>query len=467
MKKIFIACCICLISCSSTAQSNSTDSLIKRLAVTSKPIERFDLMNQILENNTRNQERRNDSTYRIQMYEIAQKLNNDSLLAITYNVLGQLMMNKADYPAALKYYFTAIPLAEKAKDKRRLSSLYFDITVIYLTLQNNEDAIKYNRLGGENLPDRSSAIYDFMASQYYRNMVSYFLQTNHADSALKYTHDLEEVTQRLKSPLLDVQMLSSYGLTYAQLGDKEMASLYFKKANILADSISSVQQAMLAKRYYISFLLSNNDFVEARRQAFSLLELSTEANNVARKLQAAGYLKTIYQNIKNIDSAYYYLSMESALKDSIYTQENFNKIQNLAFTEQIRKIDEEAKQASAEEQRKQNIQYALLALGIIIFIIAFLLLSRRHITNTKIIQFLGVLALLLVFEFLNLLLHPFLEKITHHNPILMLLALVCIAALLVPLHHKLEKWATHKLVEKNKAIRLASAKKTIEQLDSK
>ena len=48
---------------------------------------------------------------------------------------------------------------------------------------------------------------------------------------------------------------------------------------------------------------------------------------------------------------------------------------------------------------------------------------------------------------------------------LMLLALVCIAALLVPLHHRVEKWATAKLVEKNKKIRLANAKKTIEQLE--
>jgi hypothetical protein len=34
----------------------------------------------------------------------------------------------------------------------------------------------------------------------------------------------------------------------------------------------------------------------------------------------------------------------------------------------------------------------------------------------------------------------------------------------VPLHHKLEKWATTKLVEKNKQIRLAAAKKTLEEL---
>ena len=49
----------------------------------------------------------------------------------------------------------------------------------------------------------------------------------------------------------------------------------------------------------------------------------------------------------------------------------------------------------------------------------------------------------------------------------MLLALVCIAALLVPFHHKLEKWITEKLVLKNKAPRMANAKKTIEILDGK
>jgi hypothetical protein len=42
--------------------------------------------------------------------------------------------------------------------------------------------------------------------------------------------------------------------------------------------------------------------------------------------------------------------------------------------------------------------------------------------------------------------------------------MVCIAALLVPLHHKLEHWITHKMVEKNNSIRLAVAKRTIQQL---
>jgi len=81
--------------------------------------------------------------------------------------------------------------------------------------------------------------------------------------------------------------------------------------------------------------------------------------------------------------------------------------------------------------------------------------------------FFAVIALLIVFEFLNLLLHPFIGNITHHSPILMLLAMVSIAAILVPLHHKIEHCETKKLIEKNKQIRLVNAKKTIEQLEEK
>jgi hypothetical protein len=85
--------------------------------------------------------------------------------------------------------------------------------------------------------------------------------------------------------------------------------------------------------------------------------------------------------------------------------------------------------------------------------------------NEGVIRFIGIIGLLVVFEFINLLIHPALERITNHSPVLMLLILVCIAALLIPLHHRLEKWVTHKFVEKNKRIRLAAAKRTIEKLE--
>jgi len=214
-------------------------------------------------------------------------------------------------------------------------------------------------------------------------------------------------------------------------------------------------------------LINSGNYTEAVNQARELMDIGERSQNNVTKFFATGFLKTVYDKVQKIDSAYHYSKQESALRDTIYNQEKLNKIQALAFNEEIRLAEEQNKIFKERQQRKQNIQYALIAIGIIVLLSVYLLLSRSFVTNAKLIEFFGAIALLIVFEFLNLLLHPFLERITHHSPVLMLLSLVCIAALLVPLHHKIEKWATAKLVEKNKQIRLAAARKTIQELDIK
>jgi predicted RND superfamily exporter protein len=181
----------------------------------------------------------------------------------------------------------------------------------------------------------------------------------------------------------------------------------------------------------------------------------------------AEVLRKIYTHTIKKDSIIYYAQLQIDYKDSVNNQRKQSEFQNLTFAHQLRVIDEQVKALEVKEQRKQNLQYALIAISIILFIILFLLLSRSLITNLRVIQFLGIVALLIVFEFLNLLLHPLLERITHHSPVLMLLALVCIASLLIPLHHRLEKWAIQKLVMKNKQARLLAAKKTIRLLSEK
>ncbi len=57
----------------------------------------------------------------------------------------------------------------------------------------------------------------------------------------------------------------------------------------------------------------------------------------------------------------------------------------------------------------------------------------------------GLLALLMLFEFIAMVIHPYIEEWTHDIPVLMLLVLVAVASLLVPLHHKLEHWVKEKV----------------------
>ena len=468
MKKTIILLCFIAGMKGAIAQNNNTENPKAALVSYSNPMERFSATINYLETIDSRAGSNIDSAICIDLLQIAQQLKNDSLLAISYNWIGYYFnQSKGDNTTALEYFFKALPLAEKFNDRRRISSLYFDIAGTFYSLKNIDEFFRFTKKGGENLPEKSSSKYDYMLVQYQRNMGIAYLEKNQLDSALFYEQAALQTSERLKLSTFQLQTLQLLGSVNAKMNEHELADVYFNKAMVLSDSVKSEIRKMAFFQRYIPFLTQHNRMDEAKVQTEKLWLLSGNTQNLNFKLVATGYKKDLFDKLNNTDSAYYYSKLESAIRELIFNQNNQNVIQALAFKEQLRIIEDQSKKTEEAQQRKQNIQYALIAIGILILLTLYLLLSRSFITNTKLIEFFGVIALLIVFEFLNLLLHPFLERVTHHNPALMLLALVCIAALLVPLHHKVEKWATAKLVEKNKQIRLASAKKTIEELEKK
>ena len=249
-------------------------------------------------------------------------------------------LNKDDKITGLEYLFKAIPLAEKAKDKRRISSLYFDIAYLYSLLQNTDEAIKYNRKGAENLPGRSSSMYDFIIRQYQDNMANCFLLLHQPDSALHYVQALNETNLRLKSRSYDAVALRDFATVYEQLGDNVLAETYYKKAIILVDSMPYFNYKLYTKTNYANFLINNNNIPGAKEQAMQLFELGEQINNNDMKLAAAGFLRRVFDSLHQTDSAYYYSRMESSINASIFSQNNINKIQALAFNEQLRIMEE-------------------------------------------------------------------------------------------------------------------------------
>jgi hypothetical protein len=466
MRKYFVLL-LTGISFLSHAQDKYCDSLKAALSKTDEPMLKFDLQNRLLEYSYMSGKSNPDSAYCIQLLDIAQELDNDSLLAIAYNQLGNYFFrNNIDLTKALEYFFKGIPFAEKANDKRRISSIYIDIAALYYQLKNSTEEIKYIRKAFACLPDKSSPLYPFMLAQVQYESARYFLGTPQTDSALYYAQALGVTNLNLKSRLFETAANGLLGEAYAKMGDTVLAEAHMSRANALNDSIHYLYGKIEGKKSYTNFLLKTNKIAEAKKQALILMTIGIQNKMFDAQRMAAGFLTTVYEKSKAVDSAFYFSRVESAMKDSLYNQDNLNKIQSLAFDERIRLMEEEDRFADEEEQRRLNIQYVLIFLSIVTFIVLFFLLSRSIIVTEKSISFLGVLGLLIVFEFINLLIHPFLERVTHHSPILMLLALVVIASMLIPLHHHVEKWIKEKMTEKNKKIRLAAAKKTIEQLES-
>lgn len=378
--------------------------------------------------------------------------------------LSYILTAKGDFPAALNLLFSVLPRFEKREDDFGIGLTYRSIGSTYMSAKDYSKAAEYLKKQiplalAENQKDLLSRVYNGVACAYGEGKMP--------DSGMLYAQKAVTLDGEIKNYYQLAISTSTLGENYIAAGQYDIALPFLRR------TLDYYQKNKAPSPYMDAYL--KNDFAEvflatkvydsANYYACQALGVSIPSDVKDQSMRAYEYLYKSFEQTNQQDSLNKYFRLAMTTKDSLFSLEKIKSIQALSFREELRQQEIAAEKLKAEEERRENIQYALIGLGIVSIIILFLLLSRRVITNTKLIEFLGVVALLIVFEFVNLLLHPFLERVTHHSPVLMLLALVCIAALLVPLHHKIEKWATAKLVEKNKKIRLDAAKRTIEQLE--
>jgi tetratricopeptide (TPR) repeat protein len=351
---------------------------------------------------------------------------NNDVIGVTYALAGIAVCygNSKDYEKAIDYLKRAIPLTQTRNDQKFLARLYNDI------------GFYYSRIS---LPD-SGLIYSYKSLE---------LATK-----LNYVQGMPHV-------------LSTLAGNHVVNKDYDLALPFLRQALHHANKHSFSRALGFLQNDIAEIFLETKLYDSAFHYLQRALQIYETLDGKPQQLRSFNYLTQCFEETNQPDSANKYFRLAMTLKDTLYNLEKIKLVHSMSFTEQLRQQEIEEAKLKMQSDRKHNIQFGLIAIGIITFIILFLILSRSVITNTRMITFLSILGLLVVFEFLNLLLHPFLERITHHSPLLMLIALVSIAALLIPLHHKLEKWATQKLIEKNKSVRLANAKKTISELEKK
>jgi tetratricopeptide (TPR) repeat protein len=388
------------------------------------------------------------------MYAIAKSLKNDSMMVLVFRAIGNRFVTRSDYNFGLSTYLKGL---EYAKQSEGRALFYGNLAYVYAVTGNNEVALNYVK--------KADTI--GISNVFFRNILFglVYNNLNKPDSALVYLQKAERTIIRNADPTLVSILLAQTGKAYELKGDADLAEVYYKRVVAYCKQKKLASGQIRHGSLYCDFCIKSGNYAQAKAVALENLAVAKKARITEGMSTVAAILRKIYDHDLNKDSAYYYAVMQINYKDSVSNQKRIAEFQNLTFGQQLREIDEQAKAEQAKEQRRQNIEYAAIALVLVVFIMLFLLLSRSVIVNTRMIEIVGVIGLLIVFEFINLVVHPYLVTLTNDSPILMLLILVLIAAVIVPMHHKLEDWIKHRLVEKNKAVRLAAAKRTIEKLE--
>ena len=382
-----------------------------------------------------------------------------------YHILGLHFSRIADYTKSLEYHIKALQLREKYQYVEGIAVSELAIGDVYSSLGNDKTALAYYFKAAEQLrkgnvqnPSRWVILYRSLGAVYERQ--------NKLDSALIYYNRSYENDIISNFHYYLSNTLTALGNVHAAMGNTDLAFSFYKKS--LGKAMEYNDTSALGRNY----LALSKLFIKTNHKDSAIYyahwSLAISGNSQLRRLtvDAARQLAQLYKATNDKEALRYY-EMAMDTKDSIFSASNTAQIQALIFSEQERQREINENNVKEAAERKHNLQYAAIAIGLITFIVLFSILSRSIVVKTKFIEFFGVLGLLAVFEFINLFIHPYLAHITNDSPVLMLLILIGIGALLVPLHHRLEKWMTKVMVEKNKKIRLAAARKTIEQLEGK
>ncbi len=393
--------------------------------------------------------------------ELAELLGADSLLAQAYLHLGNAFSGSADPGLMLKYDYKAREYAEAAGSRQYIGIADKEIGTLHKTLGDYPRALQLLKQALVNVqtPKQINRTCCHL-SECYRLM-------GKPDPAL-YFAQRSNITARPSDDTYGyARSYFVLGAAYAAKGDHELAEVHFKRCIEVADSFHVMIPLYNALVGRGRMHLGMNDVGGAIADGVHGLAVSRGGGELSGMIDATDLLREAYKTSGQLDSAYHYFELKSLYTDSLKSTSNLNKLQNMVFAQDLKEREDAQTRAEEVAARSHNIQFGIIALMVITLAIFLLVFSRTAIVGARAIKNLSLIALLLFFEFINLLLHPVLDRFTNGSPLFMILIMAAIAGLLIPLHHRMEKLITNMLVSKNNRVRLEAARRTIEELEAR
>ncbi len=350
-------------------------------------------------------------------------------IAIIFRLIG-------NFPLALEYNLKTLKLVEKTNNQAKLTSVLMNIALVYVNLEEYDKALTYYYKADSVIEQYN------IVDQKYRialNIGDVYDKLKMNDSAFSYFNKSLNIARQEKNNYFEGMSMTGLGNNYLKTEQYLLAMANYKSGIVY---LKQAEDDELLCEAYLGLAALYNKLTKKDSAAFYARQSLIIAKNdgfLPRQLDAAKFLSLKFKEEKNLDSSFFYLNYVQNLNDSINSKSSIRESQVLSSNEQIRQLEIAENSRIAKKERKQQLQMLFIAIFIPGFFIITLLLSRIKL-HIRLIKILGILSLLILFEYLTLLLHPYVAEITNHTPVYEMLIFVSIAAVLIPTHHRVESW---------------------------
>ena len=377
-------------------------------------------------------------------------------IASAFNRLG-------NFSKALVYYIDQLKLIEIQRDPYNIASACLRIALVYNSQKDPERALFYAYKAdsiGLAITDSEPTVHLYATL----NLGEIYSTNNRLDSAFFYTTlcyyesiRLKEKTEndkvlkptKKKTRLEEIfscagTALNNTGNIYFQEAEYDKALTYYRSSIPYADSMQDFNT--MAESYFgmAQSFDKKNMPDSALYYAKKSFNLASDNKFLKHSVNTSIFLAKLYKKQNDLYNAYAFQDTFIILKDSFENAEKIKQFQNATITEQERQDQLAHELLLQAKDRRLKLELLLVGMfiPILFFFTAFISGRRVH---RKFIKVLGIFSVLFLFEYITLLLHPWVMEKTGHSPFYEIIIFVAIAAVISPAHHQIENWLVARL----------------------
>jgi len=284
------------------------------------------------------------ANYSLKSIELAKKIGSDKILENNYRNMAMLYLDQKNYQKALEFSKKSLYHATQMKNPKRMSVAYGAVGETYSMMYQDDKADYYFKKSYQ-----EAEKIDFKMSKAWT--LTNWANIKKGNEALKMREEAQKIWNELSPDnIMSINNLSQIGL------------LYHQKAIAVNSSISEKE-----------FLLN-----KAKSYLIEAIEKSKKSDNTTTYIEAGKVLAQIYSTQKDYKNAYLIQNEYQALSDSLYSQENKNKIAALESKQKLIEKDNEIAVKKLTIQQTQRQKWYLIAGLALLTIIGLLLFYQNQ-----------------------------------------------------------------------------------------